>query len=802
MNKYIAHSNQSLIDHLNGVGDKSKCFAAKINVGDVGQLIGLLHDFGKFSEEFQNYIQSAVGEINPDEDEYVDFRGRKGKIDHSTAGAQIIWDYCKNKGKSGQLVGQILSLCIASHHSGLIDCFKPDGKFNFDGRINKPDDKTHKTECVDNAPKEYLEKIDTFLNKKLLGKVVEEINKLASLNGSEVPLPIWQFHQGLWARMLFSCLVDADRIDSADSENEGNTRHRNCTPEWQIAIHRIEEAIRNMNRDKPIDSIRRQISDDCKRRADDKQGVYTLTVPTGGGKTYASLRYALHHAEKHGLDRIIYVIPFTSIIEQNAKAIRELIEHPSDPFPWVLEQHSNLEPENQTWHSKLTSENWDAPIIMTTMVQFLDVLFSGGTRGARKMHQLANSVLIFDEIQTLPINCVHLFCNAINFLTEYCKATTLLCTATQPLLNRLKCPDKGQIYIPSQNELAEDTSDLFKKLQRTTIANKCKASGWRENEIANLAIAEFKAKGSCLVIVNTKAWAQNLYRKVSEYINGNDVFHLSTNLCPAHRKDILDKIRKRLDEKLPVLCISTQLIEAGVDIDFASVIRFLAGLDSVAQAAGRCNRNGLMNSAEVTVINPDQESIDLLPDIKVGRDKAMRVLDEPFDDFLAPDAIERYFKYYFFDRSNEMAYLIPRRETGRDDTLLNLLGGNRLNTGGAENSHLLRQSFMTAGKVFKAIDSPTKAVIVPYGSEGAEVRVGLCQVAKEFDAKRYRDLLKKAQRYSVNVFPKTWERLKESEAVLETQEGEGIFFLKEEYYCDELGLSEQKRSKMSFLLAE
>ena len=799
MHEYIAHSQQSLLSHLTGVSDKAGRFAEKISAGDAGRLIGLLHDFGKYSQQFQDYIRSAIGETNPDEDDYVDFRGRKGKIDHSTAGAQVIWEYCKSKGQSGQLVGQLLSLCIASHHSGLIDCLKPDGAFGFLDRINKADAKTHKTECEAKAPKELQQRIRESLNTNLLANVVTEVNGLKTLHGQSVPNQLWQFNQGLWVRMLFSCLVDADRIDSADSESPQKAGYRFRTVEWQPAIDRVETALARLGGRHPIDLVRQRISDDCVARASDAQGIYTLTVPTGGGKTFASLRYALRHASQHGLDRIIYVIPFTSIIEQNAKAIKDLVESADDQFPWVLEQHSNLDPESQTWHSKLAGENWDAPIIMTTMVQFLETLFSGGTRGARKMHQLANSLLIFDEVQTLPVKCVHLFCNAINFLSQYCKSTVLLCTATQPLLDQLKDREKGQLALAKRSELVHHPAALFKELRRAKVVNRCKAAGWSKDEIADLAVSEFSSKGSCLVVVNTKSWARALCLGLSDRVDGDQVFHLSANMCPAHRQMVLGEVRSRLHRGSPVLCVSTQVIEAGVDIDFASVIRFLAGLDSIAQAAGRCNRNGLLEAAEVYVVNPVDEPIDLLPDIKVGRDQARRVLGESFEDFLAPDAVKRYFQYYFFDRAGEMVYPVPSRFAERDDSLLSLLSDNGLNAGRLGNPALLRQSFKTAGEAFKAIDSPTRTVLVPYGDEGRELITGLCQVAKEFDSGRYRALLRRAQRFSVNVFPGTWERLMSEQAVLETQAGEGVYYLKEEYYSEKFGLSEEKCARMGML---
>ena len=802
-NGFIAHRRkdgveQSLASHLTEVGEISAQLASKLGVSDAGKLTGLLHDMGKFSSDFQSYIGSATGKIRPDEDTYVDFDGLKGKIDHSSAGAQWVWENCQGWGPQGQLVGQILALCIASHHSGLIDCLKPEGENGFLGRMGKPDNKTHKNESLSSAPEHYIEKLNFLLNKELIQNVWNQLSFVAQAPNQSIR----SFNVGFFCRMLFSCLIDADRINSADFEYPENKEHRNNTPvDWVVPIKRLEKAISEFDGEKSIDELRRNISNTCRERAIDAQGIYTLTVPTGGGKTYASLRYALHHAQKHKLDRIIYIIPFTSIIEQNAVAIREVIEDPADEFPWVLEQHSNLEPEQQNWHSKLVSENWDAPIVMTTMVQFLEVLFSGGTRGARKMHQLANTVLIFDEIQTLPINCTHLFCNALNFLTNYCKTTALLCTATQPLLDKLKSPEKGQLTIPPENELVSNVPKLFKDLERVKLSNKVRPEAWTTAQIAELALHEFRALGSCLIIVNTKAWAQQLYLEIqtSDGIDKDSLFQLSTSLCPAHRKAIFVRVKERLKNNQPVLCISTQLIEAGVDVDFASVIRFLAGLDSIAQAAGRCNRNGLRKESTVHVVNPDEEKIDLLKDIKVGRDKAQRVMNEGFENLLAPDAIKQYFNYYFYDRDKEMSYPVLAEKLGRDDDLFSLLSCNKLNTGRNNNTLLLQQSFMTAGKAFKAIDSPTQAVIVPYGEEGKYLIAELGRVAKEFDVKTYRDLLKQAQKFSVNVFPNVWKQLQNEDAVHEIQPDEGIYYLDEKYHSDEFGLSVKPCNKMSFL---
>ncbi|HAT9524534.1 TPA: CRISPR-associated helicase Cas3' [Legionella pneumophila subsp. pneumophila] len=808
--KIIAHvrsndkKEQTLEQHLTQVAEIAGRLASKIGMKEVGELLGLMHDFGKYSQQFQTYIQSGTGILNMDiDDDWVDAIALKGKIDHSTAGAQWVWKKLSNYGSSGQgkLCGQILALCIASHHSGLIDCLMPDGVDGFIKRMNKQDDKTNFEECSQTANKSILNTAHELADQQLIRLMIKQIKEFYSekQHNQKISSKIMSFYLGFWTRFLFSCLIDADRIDSADFETPFFKSARNHEPpNWNIPIDRLEVFLNGLQIRNHIDFIRRDISDNCKNKAPGDQGIYSLSVPTGGGKTYASLRFALHHANKHKLDRIIYVIPYTSIIEQNAEAIRKVIERESDTQTWVLEHHSNLEPEQQTWRSKLVAENWDSPIIMTTMVQFLETLFGGGTRGVRRLHQLANSVIVFDEIQTLPIKCTHLFCNAINFLSAYTRTTVVLCTATQPLLDKLKSSEKGQLFIPKENELVLDKTKLFADLKRVKICNQVKNGGWNEKEILKLILDEFNQKGNCLVIVNTKNWAQKLFTICNEHVPKEIIIHLSTNQCPEHRKMLLKKIRTKLDNDLPLICISTQLIEAGVDVDFACVIRFLAGLDSIAQAAGRCNRNGRLVEATVHVINPVEENIDQLLDIKIGQEKALRVLDENRNgDLLSPDKIRLYFEYYFYARAEDMSYTLSEKQIGRTDNLLNLLSDNRLTY--TQSSLLLKQSFMTAGRVFEAIDAQTDSIIVPFG-EGKQIISQLCAVAKEFDASRYYRLLKNAQKYSVNIFPNVKQKLIQQQAIHEIQRGEGIYYLDETYYSDDFGLSTEIVSSAEILV--
>jgi len=804
---------QLLIDHLLETSSISGQLAAKLNLGLVGELLGLMHDFGKYSRKFQKYIHDETGLFNPDLDD-EESTPNGSKVDHSTAGAQWVYRELRKFGAAqgiGELFGQMLGLCIASHHGeGLIDCLDGEGNPKWIERFNKTDELTHLVECEQNADEVVQQKAHELAGENLIRSLLKAVK--LTLSDSTINEKIKEFYLGCLTRFLFSCLIDADRINSSDFEREAQKEVRRLTekPDWQPAIDKLEAKLAGFENRYPIDEIRRRISDDCLKRAADSQGIYTLTVPTGGGKTLASLRYALHHAQKHNLDRIIYIIPYTSIIDQNAQAVREILGE-----DWVLEHHSNLEPEKQSWQDKLLSENWDKPIVFTTMVQFLDAWFGGGTRGARHIHPMTNSVLIFDEIQTLPVKCVHLFCNVLNWLTAFGKSTAVLCTATQPLLGesglqnfpedkRESIVVRGLLRLPENAEIMgkhQDLDKLFADLSRVEIRFNEKAGGWNVEEAGAFLLEQFQTTPSCLFIVNTKKWAQELYQYCQrQNVPPEALFHLSTHQCAAHRKAIFDTIKARLENKQPVICISTQLIEAGVDISMACVIRALGGLDSIAQAAGRCNRHGeKKGKGQVWVLNLQEQDFTLiLLDIQAGKTHAERVFrDFAGQDILQPAAMERYFEYYFYQRSDEMAYSIKNSATG---SLLDWLSDNALNPYGEKNNKrskplpLLMQSFKSAGRAFQAIDAPTHAVIVPYG-EGAELIAKLCG---EWDPKEMHRTLQKAQRYSVNVFPNVWDKLQKENALHETIEGSGIYYLKERYYNDEFGLSLDETSEITF----
>ncbi len=821
MDKFIAHVRkdgiqQPLSEHLQGVADKAGLYGAKFGLAFHCELMGIVHDLGKYSAAFQNYLKSAVDLLNQDEDEeYVDAERLKGKIDHSTAGAQLIWSELSKQGDLGCLVAQMLALGVASHHSGLIDCLTPAGEDGFGKRMRKSTQRTFLDEVLSEVDREVIDRARALLqSKELVEGMQKRLASIATSGSAAGRKIVIQQQIGLLARLLFSCLIDADRLDTADFEKPGPARNRmhGRYEAWAVLVGRLEAYLAKFAQRQSINEIRRDIAQHCLDAATRPRGLFTLTVPTGGGKTLASLRFALNHVAHHGMDRIVYAIPFTSIIDQNADVVRKVLEPADVPDSHgriVLEHHGNLTPEQEGWREKMLTENWDAPVIFTTNVQLLETLFGAGTRGARRMHQLADAVIVFDEIQTLPINCVHLFNNAINFLVEQCGSTVVLCTATQPLLDRVN-PDLGSLRIPAGHELMPDLKDLFAKLKRVEVVNRRKPGDWTYDEIAQLAHEECGRAGSCLVVVNTKASARALYR----LCNGRGaapVVHLSTSLCPAHRKRILRFVRRCLRWKIPILCISTQLIEAGVDVDFGAVIRFTAGLDSIAQAAGRCNRNGARETGIVHVVKARDENLGTLTAIKVGQEKAERVLadfdDDPKkygNDRIGPELLAWYYQNYFFARATEMVYPLVPSETGRNDTLLNLLSANTLATydycacNPGKPPRLLYQSFMTAAKAFKAIDAPTRGVIVPYGKAGRELVADLCAA---FEVDKQFKLLKRAQQYTVNLFPNMLSALMAAQAVHPIQDGIDILHLDQRYYSQEFGLDSEPVQAMEALIS-
>jgi CRISPR-associated endonuclease/helicase Cas3 len=598
------------------------------------------------------------------------------------------------------------------------------------------------------------------------------------------------------ARFLLSCLIDGDHTNSADFER--GTKVKNKSVNWNIISEKLEKEINRLNDENKssenIKEIRKQISDDCARAGQTRRkGCYKLEVPTGGGKTLASFRFAVEMAKRHSADRIIYCIPFTTIIEQNASTIRKIVEtDKSDKGKIVLEHHSNIsQTPNDTKEelnpTELYMQGWDVPIIFTTNVQILKVLFGRRTTDTRKLHQLANSIIIFDEIQALPIKCVHLFNNAINYLVDFCNTSVVLCTATQPLLDDVD-PEKGCLKLSEKPDIIQNKSCMFSNLKRVEIEHEIKDVDYTSEEIASKAIEFVNDDGNCLIICNTTKSAKEIFEIIKSK-EGYEVYHLSARMMPIHRRIVLRKIKRKLNRKEKIVVVSTQVIEAGIDIDFNCGIRALAGLDSIIQAAGRINRNGTLKNNErnnkkgkLYVYN-FSENLDNLEYIREGKKIAKIILEKHRNaDLLDNEIIKDYYDDFFYQKKHqkEMQYLICN-----GNTELDLLSENRKYKDNDKCNHLtLKQSFKTASNNFKVIDDIASPVCI----EIKRVRVIIDKINSSFDFKERYKLIKKLHKYNVNIYP---NQFKGSTAIKPINDDLDIYSISDCYYDKNFGITEE-----------
>ncbi|GGE34851.1 hypothetical protein GCM10011391_11860 [Pullulanibacillus camelliae] len=502
----------------------------------------------------------------------------------------------------------------------------------------------------------------------------------------------------------------------------------------------------------------------------------------GGGKTLASLRYALKHALTHKKERIIYVVPYTTIIEQNAEEVKRILKDRVH----ILEHHSNVvETESETLNYvkdkslKLAKDNWDAPVIFTTMVQFLNAFYSKGTRNVRRLHHLANAVIIFDEVQSVPIKCVSLFNEALNFLKGVGGSSILLCTATQPAL------DFVQNSIEKiDGEIVQDLEQISGAFKRVDIIDRTTDKGWDTEALSDFVLEQLQDVSSVLVILNTKTVVRRLFNHIKETDPNLKVYHLSTSMCAAHRKDILTRVKEAINHKEKVVCLSTQLIEAGVDISFECVIRSLAGLDSIAQAAGRCNRHGEFGYRHVYIINHKEENLQHLKEIATGARITKQLLldrhhDQGIKDLLSREALTLYFQSYYEALKKDLDYAIPAFQKNMFELLKGNAGYKEAYRHKTKKSFnlLLDTSIKTAANHFKVIDNQTTSLLVPY-KEGREI---IAEFNGEVTIEDMTALLKKAQHYTVNVYQHEIDRLSKNGDIQFLLEGK-LLCLRENAY--------------------
>lgn len=672
---------QKLDIHLNNVANLSALFASSFNSADWGRAAGSLHDSGKATQEFTERLE-----------------GKPVKVNHSIFGARL--------GKEiGGKLGQILSYVIAGHHGGLPNGGIQEGQLHY--RLK------HERVPEDVTP---------------LPEIIYPVN--LRLPFSKIPQNPG-FSLALFTRMVFSCLTDADFLDTeAFCDPEKSTlRSRNQYSDLatlQKALHKKLTQIARDAEPSPVNSLRQTVLTDCRARAENSPGLFSLTVPTGGGKTYSSMTFALDHAVKHGMRRIIYAIPFTSIIEQNALVFSSVFGREN-----VLEHHCNYlskdEPEEHRYDRRrgLAVENWDAPVVVTTNVQFFESLFSNKPSRCRKLHNIANSVIVLDEAQAIPTEYLEPCLCVLRELVLHYGCTVVLCTATQPAVN----DESLRSRLQDVQEIVTDPTQLYADLKRTEVIFVGKLT---DVELAGrLDMLE-----QVLCIVSTKVQARAVFELLSER---EGAFHLSTNMCPVHRRKVLETIRQLLNDKRPCRVISTSLIEAGVDVDFPVVFRAMAGLDSIAQAAGRCNREGrLSRLGQVFVYEPEKPP--RMPWLQRCASRAYETLRSfPAEDPLGLVTLHRYFGLLYDVQELDKKQIVKRLNASVGKDLL--------------------FPFKEIAEDFRFIENEGMAVIIPIEFEADEL-VRQLRLA-EFP----RPILRKLQQYSVTIRSGDVARLRSNGAV-------------------------------------
>lgn len=689
---YYAHSSmdnergwQTLAEHLKKTAqiasEKSKIFGAE----ELAFLCGLLHDLGKYSKEFQLRLQ-----------------GRDGRVDHSSAGAQ------KAVALFGKGIGTVLAYCIAGHHGGLLDYGTP---ASTEGTLYA---RLQAKVCDFCAYKEEIA-IDS--------ENMPSIPPVSPQKGEE------GFTLSFFIRMLYSCLVDADFINTEEYMNGvikprgGHASIQELDAAWDSFLYGLKAAHQTR-----INVKRNEILQRCLHMAESAPALYSLTVPTGGGKTASSLAFALKHAQKNEMRRIIYVIPYTSIIEQNAAIFKRHLGEDN-----VLEHHSNFQfdkgtdENNQIANEKirLASENWDISVVVTTNVQFFESLFASKSSKCRKLHNIAKSVIIFDEAQMIPTQFMRPCFLSISELVRNYGCTSVLCTATQPSVYESGILDMQPV------EIMQNPGALYEDFKKVTVRD--------IGEVEDTSLtSQLNALKQVLCIVNTRRHAREIFKQLA-----GDCYHLSTLMCPAHRKEVLSQIRIRLNpqSQKPCRVVSTQLIEAGVDVDFPVVYRAMAGIDSIVQSAGRCNREGRLKEGILYVFRPSSKAAAIKGYLKKTAEISEMVFRK-HNDPISLEAIDYYFK---------LLYDIEGLDALDRNHVLECFAGTR--------KAPFAFDFQTAENRFHLIDSEMYPVIIPYNEEAEGLITAL-----PFSTS-LKNMARKLQPYTVSVYKWEFEKLISNGAV-------------------------------------
>lgn len=791
---FIAHIRkadkieQGVFEHNDNVADLASSLGEQYGLKHITKIAGRHHDDGKNTDEFFTYIKDAA-------------EGKpvvRGSVIHSAHGAVLVDKLAFSGDLYSRLVAEMIRITIMSHH-GLRNCLSMDGNLTFTDVTKKVSDSFSPVEelIYNHYGKKIIEK--EFANAVEEAKTIQ--NKIKDFRCKERNAGSPHFYLSMYMRLLTSILIDADRTDTACFEDAIPLPQFKSREDMKMIWQRLRNYFENKLLELPkkkepsvLDIYRQEISESCANFDKGESGIFRLVVPCGAGKTLSSLRYALNAAEKYGKRHIFYIAPFNSILEQNAAEIREYIGDNEA----VIEHHSNIVFDDDETEEKkryrLLTENWrDSPIIATTAVQFLNTLFASATSSVRRMQALGDSVIILDEIQALPIKVLKLFNAAMNYLAYFCHSSVILCSATQPLLDKLDC---YRILPPVkilENEGKYD--DAFRRVQ---IKDCTSGDGMSYVKVADFILVEAESARSVLTVVNTKECAREVFKQLKSKVDDSYLlFHLTTNMCAVHRKEVLDKIRANLSDsnyKGKIICVSTSLIEAGVDVSFERVVRSLTGLDSIVQAAGRCNRNRETNCGIVSIISIQEEAVSSLENVakaqEATRDLLYNIKANP-DNYpggiLSKSAMDEFYARYFKPLQKQMEYLL---KDDQEHTIIDLLTEDPARCrhfeaqGGNKKAVILKQSFKKAGDEFSVIDDRGKKdVIVDYDDRAAEL-LGKLKAAKTIQGKKA--ALRSLQRYTVQL---RINDLKKLDAALQPFEI-GVYILDRIFYDKNFGVND------------
>lgn len=782
---------QSVEEHCTKTAEYARECLKDIGLAETAYLAGVIHDFGKYTCKYKRYIEDAS------EGKAV----RRGSVNHTFAAVIYLFDTLGGKtgSKWSKLTCEIIAYGTGAHH-GLFDAVDAEGESGFSYRLAKDRDEI----CYEEAKKNYLEHcIGEVQLQELFDKAVDEITvfiekvrECVRPEPKEDPVSATEnvfFLTGLLCRLVLSAVIQGDRRDTAEffdgKKFVANRADRNF---WDRQLVYFQKENKKFQTDTPINRARMYISDVCGEFASGKGGLYKITVPAGGGKTLSMLRFALTQAKQHNKKRVLFLIPLLSVLDQNSRVIRDYIEAEN----MVLEHHSNVvhsqEDGEELDRYELLSETWDAPIIISTLVQLLNILFSSKPSAVRRMQSLCDSVIVVDEVQSVPKRLTYLFNMAINFLVSCANATVVLSSATQPAFHLVK----KNMKFSANSEILPYSSELWHMFERTQIVRNKEAVFDREEELAEYALQFFRDKKSLLIICNTKKNAARVYGCIRGGADA-EVFHLSTAMCMAHRQKVLESVIQCLAGQRRVICVSTQLVEAGIDFSFESVIRVEAGLDNIAQAAGRCNRNGEYGrKGIVEVVRLNNEKLSMLREIETSQNCFRRFLADFEQDeqkyennLLSPQSVERYSELVFHELESELSY--PVKAGIQNVSMYDLLAQNN-GFGQKHKNYCINQAFKTAGELFKVFDEDTFDIIVPYDEAAVKI-INAINTCGPYDFGELKKLTEEAKPYMVHVYGYQMEIL-ESSGMISCDKSGRIRMLNKIAYLPDQGLADNMGS--------